>query len=306
VKYLCEGCERLVAPATFRLEEGGALVLACERCGALTRSAPVAGQGAQAPERDGARAQPAGAALQAAAAHASAPEREAAQAPLPEAPRASLAPAPRDAAPSEPPRRAPDATAPAASPGEAPRPPALRVVSLRPSEASVRQAAQLARAEDPFAPPPGHCPKCLAPRPEDSLICTRCGLVYANFRPEAHRPSAPLGEAWVALLASWDDEERHQRFVQLALARGELAGAGRLYRLRLVQAPQDVFAQRGRDEVLRLASASSAAALSLEHAEAAPPSRARAALVAGLVLFLLLAAVLLVRQLQLMLSAPSP
>jgi hypothetical protein len=171
----------------------------------------------------------------------------------------------------------------------------------------VRQAAALARSGDPFAPPPGHCPKCLAPRGEDALICPRCGLVYANFVAAEHRPSAPLGEAWVGLLAHWDDEARHERFLQLALARGELAGAGRLYRLRLAQAPQDLFAQRGRDEVLRLASASTSAALALEsRGSGGPRSRLRGVAMAVLALLLVLAAVLLLRQLSVLLAGSSP
>lgn len=256
MKYLCEGCERLVVPARFALE-AGALLLTCERCGATTRAEPggAATAGGAAPAQDGAEA-------------------------------AVAAPTPAE-----------------------PRPPAaLRVVALRPSGETVRQAAALARSEDPFAPPPGHCPKCLAPRDEDGLICPRCGLVYANFIAAEHRPSAPLGEAWVELLAHWDDEPRHERFLQLALARGELAGAGRLYRLRLAQAPQDLFAQRGRDEVLRLASASSSAALAAESrgSGGGPSPRLRSVAVAVLALLLLIAAVLLLRQLSVLLAGPSP
>jgi hypothetical protein len=246
VKYLCEGCERLVAPAAVQLE-GGVLVLGCERCGASTRT---------------------------------------------ELPAVAAPPAPASGEPQAAP--------------EAPRalPPSLRVVALRPSGEVVRQAAELARSEDPFAPPPGHCPKCLARRAEDGLICPACGLVYANFRPEEHRPSGPLGEAWVALLAHWDEEGRHERFVQLALARGELAGAGRLYRLRLAQAPQDLFAQRGRDEVLRLASASSAAALARAQVAPERPTRTRTLLLLLALLVLLVAGVALMRQLT-ALSGPS-
>ena len=180
------------------------------------------------------------------------------------------------------------------------------MVSLRPSGEVVRQAAALARSEDPFAPPPGHCPKCLARRHEGVEVCAACGLAYANFRPEEHRPSGPLGEAWVDLLAHWDEEPRHERFVQLALARAELAGAGRLYRLRLAQAPQDLFAQRGRDEVLRLASVSSSSAqLALEEDASSGRSRLRLALRVLVALVLLALAVLVVGQLRALLAGPS-
>jgi hypothetical protein len=64
-----------------------------------------------------------------------------------------------------------------------------------------------------------------------------------------------------------------------------LAAAGRLYRIRLAPAPEDVYAQRGRDEVVRLATASQAA---LKPTPAAGTSRAQ--VVVGVVLFLLVMA----------------
>ncbi|MBF5041740.1 hypothetical protein FGE12_05010 [Aggregicoccus sp. 17bor-14] len=330
MKYLCEGCERLVAPAGFRLEPGtAALLLTCERCGADTRAeAPVRQSAAPPPAadsretRDAATADAAArsdaarddwtrndlarsdaarsAATRAEATRADAARVDAARA---DAARANTAwaeaDAPRDEAAAADPRAEP-------APAEHRAPPALRVVSLRPSGETVRQAAALARSEDPFAPPPGHCPKCLARRREGSEVCAACGLAYANFRPEEHRPSGPLGEAWVELLAHWDEEARHERFVQLALARGELAGAGKLYRLRLVQAPQDLFAQRGRDEVLRLASISSGPAqLAREEGAAEGRSRSRLVVQVLIMLVLLVLAVMFVGQLKDLLSGPS-
>lgn len=134
--------------------------------------------------------------------------------------------------------------------------PALKVVALRPSEERVREAAALARSEDPFAVPPGFCPKCIAVRKEGAESCAACGLVYSNFDPNEQRPSEELRTAWLSVLERWDDRDTHDRLVSLALGRGELAAAGRLYRLRLAQAPDDLYAQRGRDEVVRVASAS--------------------------------------------------
>ncbi len=148
----------------------------------------------------------------------------------------------------------------AASPqGPAPRStsaPALKVVALRPSEEQVREAAALARSEDPVAVPPGFCPKCIAARKEGTESCASCGLVYANFSPEEQQLSEPLRAAWLSVLERWDDRDAHDRLLSLAVGRGELAMAGRLYRIRLAQAPDDLYAQRGRDEVVRLATAS--------------------------------------------------
>lgn len=134
--------------------------------------------------------------------------------------------------------------------------PALKVVTLRPSEERVREAAALARSEDPFAVPPGFCPKCIAVRKEGAESCAACGLVYSNFDPQEQRLSEELKSAWLSVLERWDDRDAHDRLVSLAVGRGELAAAGRLYRIRLAQAPDDLYAQRGRDEVVRVASAS--------------------------------------------------
>src|SRR5690606_25846349 len=89
--------------------------------------------------------------------------------------------------------------------------------------------------------------------------CASCGLVYACFDAGEQRVSEPLRAAWLSVLERWDDRDAHDRLLSLAVGQGELAAAGRLYRIRLAQAPEDVYAQRGRDEVLRLATASQAA-----------------------------------------------
>jgi hypothetical protein len=176
----------------------------------------------------------------------------------------------------------------AAQPASAPRSntaPALKVVTLRPSEVQVREAAALARSEDPFAVPPGFCPKCISARKEGTESCAACGLVYAYFDANEQRVSEPLRAAWLSVLERWDDRDAHDRLLSLAVGQGELAAAGRLYRIRLAQAPEDVYAQRGRDEVVRLATASQAA---FKPTPAAGTSRAQ--VVVGVVLFLLVMA----------------
>lgn len=234
MRFLCDGCERLAPPASFRMELD-TLVLTCARCGAETRGRAEA---------------------VAAAALAEASRGEPAAESPPPPPRASA--------------------------------PALKVVSLRPSGEQVREAAALARSEDPFAVPEGFCPKCIAARKADAAACAACGLIYANFVPAEHRPSEPLREAWLGVLSRWDDRDTHDRLLALAVQRGELAQAGRLYRIRLAQAPDDLYAQRGRDEVVRMGLASASAA---SLARKAPTNWGkRLQLVAALLLFLLLAA----------------
>jgi hypothetical protein len=180
--------------------------------------------------------------------------------------------------------------------------PALKVVALRPSEGQVREAAALARSEDPFAVPPGFCPKCIAARKEGTESCASCGLVYANFSPGEHQISEPLRAAWLTVLERWDDRDAHDRLLSLAVGKGELAVAGRLYRIRLAQAPDDLYAQRGRDEVVRLATASPVSF----HPPAARAASSKSQLLAGMIFFLILVVVgmLLFRQYRLSLGGP--
>ncbi|MBN1210025.1 MAG: hypothetical protein JXB05_34555 [Myxococcaceae bacterium] len=180
--------------------------------------------------------------------------------------------------------------------------PSLKVVALRPSEEQVRDAAALARSGDPFAVPEGFCPKCIAARREGAESCASCGLTFAHFDAGEYLPSEPLRTAWLSVLERWDDRDAHDRLLSLAVGRGELAMAGRLYRIRLAQAPDDLYAQRGRDEVVRLATASP---VSFAPA-AASSSSGRGQLVAGLLFFfiLLVVGLLLFRQFRMSFGGP--
>ncbi len=138
---------------------------------------------------------------------------------------------------------------------------ALNVVPLRPTGDQVRTAAELARSGDAFSVPPGFCPKCVGVRREDASTCPHCGLEFVNFRPEEHRPSDALEEDWLEVLQHWDDPAVHDRMLAKASARSELVAVGRLYRIRLAQVPDDLYARRGREEVMRLAAASASSVL---------------------------------------------
>jgi hypothetical protein len=122
-------------------------------------------------------------------------------------------------------------------------------------------------------------------RKEGAESCAACGLVYALFDANEQRVSEPLRAAWLSVLERWDDRDAHDRLLSLAVGQGELASAGRLYRIRLAQAPDDVYAQRGRDEVVRLATASQAA-----FKPTPAPGTSRAQVVVGVILFLLVMA----------------
>ncbi len=147
----------------------------------------------------------------------------------------------KDAAPSAAIAAAPSASAPA------PRKAALALIPTEP---------HLDAGEEVLSVPEGHCPKCVAIRPPQASSCAACGLVFLNYKPEELEPSPALAEHFRQLLSHWDDVEEHDRVIQAALVQGDLAMLGRLYRIRLTRSPDDAFAARGRDEVLRLATAS--------------------------------------------------
>jgi hypothetical protein len=132
-------------------------------------------------------------------------------------------------------------------------PPAGAPVALRtPVVEAIARAAASAK-DNPFAVPDGHCPKCLTRRMPDVLACPSCGMSFGQAVPEAFDPSDWLKGEWLALLSSWGEDGRHERLRAEAMNKGELAPLGRLYRLRLASFPEDPYAVRGRDEVLRLA-----------------------------------------------------
>ena len=108
--------------------------------------------------------------------------------------------------------------------------------------------------------PPGHCPKCITARAPQALICNSCGLVFANFRAEEHQPSAALESAWRALEDRWARQEEHEKFLQMSFNMGELAKAGRLYRIRLAALPDDVQARTALESMVRMASTAATAA----------------------------------------------
>lgn len=156
-------------------------------------------------------------------------------------------------------------------PVEPSAPASPRVLPLRAVSDAVKLAAEAAQAANPFEVPADRCPKCIGARDPDALICPHCGLAFINFRPEESEPSPEVSAAFRRALEAWDVPERHEEVLTIATRRGELAAVGRLYRIRLVAAPLDPVAQRGRDEVLRRASASSDMLRTIDAREPRPP-----------------------------------
>jgi hypothetical protein len=104
-----------------------------------------------------------------------------------------------------------------------------------------------------FDVPEGHCPKCVASRPPEALACPACGLVFSNWAPEEHTLPAPLADAWHRLQARWGEVGAHDAFLAQAQRVGQLAAAGRLYRIQLARRPGEAQARRALEEVVRLA-----------------------------------------------------
>ncbi len=133
-------------------------------------------------------------------------------------------------------------------------PGASNVISLRTSTTAAAQDAARQSAEGrAFAIPEGACPKCLAQRTGGADSCGQCGLVFALANQAALAPPEWLATAWVALLDDWSQEPAHERLRKEAMLRESLIPLARLYRLRLAWMPEDPVAQRGRDELLKLA-----------------------------------------------------
>ncbi|MFY2563499.1 hypothetical protein ACN469_38255 [Corallococcus terminator] len=156
-----------------------------------------------------------------------------------------------------------------------------------------------------FTPPPGHCPKCVSSRREVDTSCAQCGLVYANFLADEHQPSEELRGAWRSLAERWEEWEAHDRLLTLAMGRGELAAAGRLYRVRLARAPDDAVAHRAREEVVRRATL--VVPTEVESSElSAGKRRLRAAAIAVLSLVVLMLLAFIIQRVRLLLSGDLP
>jgi hypothetical protein len=369
VKYFCEACERLVPPASYRLEFG-LLVVKCSRCKVEMRCgpdvdeapapAPAAPKTIDAPvimlggtdaepdpiENEPTRRVAVPAAVLAAieseaketrrkkekeppaaapvaevkisalefvaAAKTAAPEPAAAKEVLAELPPAKT-PAPRfpmsEAAASnlvvlrlaDVHGRSSESKPAAESRASSVE---LKPVESRQDAAPVRpsiamRAVSESSADDPFMPPPGYCPKCIGPRKDGTVVCPFCGLEYARFRTDEFRPSPAVASTWLGVQELWESKGAHDKILALASEKGELAGLGRLYRIRLARNPDDTMAKRGREEVLRLATASSTLMPS-----APPDKRAKVKTAAlGLLFFaLVMAAVLIIYQARRMLA----
>lgn len=145
------------------------------------------------------------------------------------------------------------ASTPAPAPAPAPARPVATVTALRtPTVEAISRAGKASLETNAFAVPDGYCIKCISKKTPLASACSTCGLSYAASAT-AFQPSPWLQGEWLTLLGTWGDDRAHEALRVAAMNQGELAEVGRLYRLRLADTPDDPYASRGRDEVLRLA-----------------------------------------------------
>jgi hypothetical protein len=212
----------------FRVE-GAVLHVTCGRCGQETTVMPAPGGADAAPPLREPRAP-------------SLPEASAGPAAA-----ATAAVARAESSPSRPPSQPPRISL-------ASSPMASNVVMLRTATVEAVERAQRAAEGDPFEAPKDLCPKCLARR-ADGPSCPHCGVVFQAFQPDNLTPPQWLRDAWLELLRDWGNDAAHEALRLRAQQEGALTLLGRLYRLRLAVEPADPIAEKGRTDVLRLASA---------------------------------------------------
>jgi hypothetical protein len=156
----------------------------------------------------------------------------------------------------------------------------------KPAAASPALAPSGLAIEPRFEPPEGFCRKCVAPRAAGSKSCPSCGLVFANAPSFRLEPSVALMAAFRALAARWGEAKEHVRFLHQAQAGGELAMAGRLYRIRLAQAPTDAVARASLEATVKMASAPvNVASIKKTKAQEAVPGRRRKLIMVAITFF---------------------
>jgi hypothetical protein len=111
--------------------------------------------------------------------------------------------------------------------------------------------------EDSFAPPPGHCPKCIAVREPELQSCPQCGLVFENFVEAEVALVPPLRERWSALLGRWSEPGEHELLLRHAADADQLPQLARVYRIRLARVPNDAQARRALEQLVATISSAS-------------------------------------------------
>jgi hypothetical protein len=104
------------------------------------------------------------------------------------------------------------------------------------------------------------CPNCSEPRHLDIKECPYCGVIYDKVIPKdmMSGPQAnvdiELLQYWQELVADYSNKEKHELFLQRALAKKRLPFASQQYRKLLELNPSDALAKSMQEKILNLAS----------------------------------------------------
>lgn len=119
-----------------------------------------------------------------------------------------------------------------------------------PSTINDKTSSTLATAK-PFS-----CPKCGEAYAGGDRECTRCGVIFSKFSNEPIRTdisaSPELRDLWEAALNDYENQERHQKFLNYAHIEGNLEFALSKYSLILENCPSDAIAARAQAEAKAL------------------------------------------------------
>ena len=106
------------------------------------------------------------------------------------------------------------------------------------------------------------CPKCGVRTNGLATECLSCGVVFSRYKP---LPDGAVGEIrlegrrdilelWETIIGDYEDEIRHERFVEVCADAGALAFAAQKYSRILSVSPQEEIARRMKKRIVALAS----------------------------------------------------
>jgi uncharacterized Zn finger protein (UPF0148 family) len=98
------------------------------------------------------------------------------------------------------------------------------------------------------------CAKCGTALRDGAEACPSCGLAVAKMASYAEKEAqvgAPIKAAWDAVLASWDDEARHEALFKRIAESGEYTWAAARYREQSRTRPGDPIATKQQERIKR-------------------------------------------------------
>ena len=126
----------------------------------------------------------------------------------------------------------------------------------------VPRAERAALAKVPLIAQTLKCPKCGVRTNGLATECLSCGVVFSRYKP---LPDGVVGEIrlegrrdilelWETIIGDYEDEIRHERFVEVCADAGCLAYAAQKYSRILAVSPQEEIARRMKKRIVALAS----------------------------------------------------